>query len=260
MISSRIRIEAPPAFEDATLLEDAAGPSFEPGASLPPLVSCADADRRRAAAIGIWEALDDGAGLADIACAAGDLSAFSIGHLLHGAGRKDLLHWPGSREDLFDRIDDALRRSGDGRLRNRMQAIRAMREMGLVPEAVPDKMLKPAGTTPCIRGLGFLMEEWSKIPFETIISASRGRAVVTARFEVIWILRTVCGHSLTVIGKHVGGRDHTTVLNSLNKVSLEMKRNAGYRNSVNRLCEKADMIGVIQSHRILTRQAGFLKN
>ena len=76
-----------------------------------------------------------------------------------------------------------------------------------------------------------------------------------ARFETIWVLRTVCGHSLAMIGGYMGGRDHTTILNSINKISLQIATKSEDRARISALCEEADTLGVIQNRLILLRQA-----
>lgn len=47
---------------------------------------------------------------------------------------------------------------------------------------------------------------------------ARGGAVVRARFAVMWAARRVYGFSTPHLGRHLGGRDHTTVLNALIRV------------------------------------------
>lgn len=260
MISRKLKFESPNDLRDGQLLEDE---GRRPEASVRDIPEwswgTAERDICRTEALQTLLALEAGEGLAKVAIEARDITAFSIGHLLHNALRREMICWSGDQSDLFKMIESRIREEGEGPLRNRIQVIRALRDADLVTKGVVDKSLKPAGTTPCIRGVAAIVEDRCKIAFETVISSSRERSVVAARFETIWILRHVCGHSLTIIGKHVGGRDHTTVLNSLNKVNIEMKGDAGYRNSVSRLCEKADLLGIIQSHKILTRQATFTR-
>lgn len=73
---------------------------------------------------------------------------------------------------------------------------------------------------------------WNTIAAETIIQEAAGKhsvtagqikgqcrfkAVVAARFEVYHRLSTELGYSLPMIGKTVGGRDHSGVLHGLRK-------------------------------------------
>nr|WP_290428659.1 helix-turn-helix domain-containing protein [Defluviimonas salinarum] len=138
---------------------------------------------------------------------------------------------------------------------NRHRFICALKRLGIVDNTLSDRALKPAGTTPCVKALGALIADRSQVPFDQIASSSRTKPVVKARFQAIWVMRVVCGHSLTMIGSHMGNRDHTTILNSINKVGLTMETNMGYRKEMESLCEKADTIGVMQNRNILLRQS-----
>jgi len=181
-------------------------------------------------------------------------TAFGIGHMIHHARRKNMICSSLQAEEIVETLRTNMLEKCEKGFASRILAIRSLREIQLVAPTIPDRTLKPAGTTPCIRSISILMEEIRKIPFETVISASRGKDVVGARFETIWVMRHVCGHSLTVIGRNVGGRDHTTVLNSLNKMNLEKTRDAGKMTSLANLCERADLIGIQKNRRILARQ------
>lgn len=54
----------------------------------------------------------------------------------------------------------------------------------------------------------------------------------------------------------MGNRDHTTVLNSINKVTINMQNDVAYRREVDLLCENADTIGIIQNRNLLIRSTG----
>ncbi|MCE6959668.1 hypothetical protein LAZ40_11625 [Cereibacter sphaeroides] len=206
-------------------------------------------------ALDVCLALDAGNPLTRVAAGPASMNGFAIGHLIHHVRRRGILTADTAPRDLLREINNRVRRSGEGELRNRIQVIRALREMRLVPEDVADRGVKPAGTTPCLRSVAQMMEETSQLPFDRIISPSREKNIVKARFEVIWILRHVCGLSLTVIGRHAGGRDHTTVLNAVNKIRLQMQGDAGYREAMAALCEQADLLGVSKNRKILTMQS-----
>lgn len=182
-------------------------------------------------------------------------TAFGIGHMIHHARRKNMICPSLKVEDLVGNLRNRMLEISEKGFASRILAIRALRDLQIVAPSVQDRTLKPAGTTPCIRSIAALMEEIRKINFDTVISASREKVVVGARFEAIWVMRHVCGHSLTVIGRNVGGRDHTTVLNSLNKMNLEKAKDVGKKTSLSNLCERADLIGIQKNRRILARQA-----
>ncbi len=52
---------------------------------------------------------------------------------------------------------------------------------------------------------------------------SRGRDVVNGRQIAMYLIRRMTNLSLNDIGKEFGGRDHTTVLHSLDKVEKQMR-------------------------------------
>jgi chromosomal replication initiator protein len=69
-------------------------------------------------------------------------------------------------------------------------------------------------------------------------SPSRARAVVTARDVAMYVARQLTGESLQRIGRHFGGRDHTTVLHGCRKVELLTDRDPAIRESVETLLRK----------------------
>lgn len=241
--------EVPPDHEqsaDPSLLESKGGP--EPAEPVEPCF---------AEVLQVLEALEKNTPLTQVAAFACGDSAFGIGHMLHYARRRNLLKQGVPLDILAKTLCQKVSEISEKGYASRILAIRGLRDLQLVDPDVPDRSLKPAGTTPCIRSIATLMEDLRSIPFDTIISASRGKIVVRARFETIWVMRQVCGHSLTVIGKNVGGRDHTTVLNSLNKMNLEKMQDSGVKDALASLCEKADLIGIQKNRKILARQAMF---
>lgn len=205
----------------------------------------------------ILEDLEKNAPLTHVATLDCGDTAFGIGHMLYHARRRNMLLQSLPADVLTERLRERVSEISEKGLASRTLAIKALRDLHLVDASTPDRNLKPAGTTPCIRSISTMMEYLRNIPFETIISASRAKRVVQARFETIWIMRQVCGHSLTVIGRNVGGRDHTTVLNSLNKMNLEKMHDTGKKDTLAILCERADLIGIQKNRRILSRQITF---
>lgn len=61
------------------------------------------------------------------------------------------------------------------------------------------------------------------------VSALKGRRgkvkIVRARHTAMYLARRLTPHSYTVIGKHFGGRDHTTVIHGCAKVQERLSRN-----------------------------------
>lgn len=61
---------------------------------------------------------------------------------------------------------------------------------------------------------------------------SRGREIVNARQIAMYLIRRMTNLSLVDIGKEFGGRDHTTVLHSLDKVEKQMRSEPAFAETV----------------------------
>jgi chromosomal replication initiator protein len=69
-------------------------------------------------------------------------------------------------------------------------------------------------------------------------SASRCRAVVTARSAAMYLARLLTTRSLEQIGRYFGGRDHTTVMHGCRKTEKLMKNDPAIHRAVDQLQEK----------------------
>lgn len=217
-----------------------------------PVTAAASLPRALERAIAIQEMLGDGATILAAADQAEEVNVFAIGHMLHHIASKDLFAAPSlTVRQAMERIAKEEMRRPDAPLPSRHRMIAALKRTGCIPGDLHDKVFKPSGTVPSVRSIGLVLAEQEKVPFDEIISTSRCRSIVKARFRAIWVMRAVCGHSLTAIGGHFGNRDHTTVLNAINKVNLEVSGDAGVRASMDAVCEKADTLGVMANLAML---------
>ena len=66
-------------------------------------------------------------------------------------------------------------------------------------------------------------------------SKKRSRAIVYPRQIAMYLARDLTDYSLPEIGDFFGGRDHTTVLHSCEKISTDLKKNKNTRGLLNRL-------------------------
>jgi chromosomal replication initiator protein len=72
---------------------------------------------------------------------------------------------------------------------------------------------------------------------EALLARDRRPDVATARQVAMYLARELTDHSLPEIGREMGDRNHTTVLHAVNRVSLQLGRDAGVRNAVDKLRE-----------------------
>ncbi|MBW3243585.1 hypothetical protein KUV57_13005 [Epibacterium sp. DP7N7-1] len=204
-------------------------------------------------ALSIYMSFEDNLPLSEIARMTDNIHAYGIGHLLHCGLKKNLIKDDMSAADILDRVYRADMAHPQETQINRHRVVYWLKKIGLVVGRASDRQLKPAGTTPCVKSLISLVSDRTKVPFDVITSDSRMRDVVKARFQAIWLLRMVCGHPLATIGQNMGNRDHTTILNAVNKMQLNIQTDDGFRQSMKYLCEQADTIGIIQNRNLLLR-------
>ena len=63
------------------------------------------------------------------------------------------------------------------------------------------------------------------VSHEDMVSAKRSRDIAQARHVAIYLSRWLTEESLESIGKKFGGRDHTTIMHSVNKIDKDQKDN-----------------------------------
>ena len=67
------------------------------------------------------------------------------------------------------------------------------------------------------------VERFFKISHEDMISGKRSKGITTPRHIAIYLSRYMTEESLESIGKKFGGRDHTTVMHSVNKIDNRIR-------------------------------------
>jgi chromosomal replication initiation ATPase DnaA len=65
-----------------------------------------------------------------------------------------------------------------------------------------------------------------------LIAARRTRALVIPRHVVFYLARSLTGKSLPEIGRHVGRRDHTTVLHGVKRIVLMIRTDPDLANDI----------------------------
>lgn len=71
-----------------------------------------------------------------------------------------------------------------------------------------------------------------------IASQKRNKEVVFPRQIAMYLCRTMTDVPLQIIGNHLGGRDHTTIIHGTDKITAEVEKNESLRNTVEILKKK----------------------
>jgi chromosomal replication initiator protein len=85
--------------------------------------------------------------------------------------------------------------------------------------------------------LDIIAEECS-IKVSDIATKSRKREIVNGRFIFCGIMKEYFGYSLKKIGEFVGGRDHTTIIHSIETYHDRYQTEEHYRDMVNNIYNK----------------------
>lgn len=127
---------------------------------------------------------------------------------------------------------------------------------GLLPSNAAVRDAKPAGTLPTVAEIASIVDDQKKICLAQIQSPARSRKVVEARFIAIWVMRTVCGHSLTYIGEQLGNRDHTSILNGVSRMNQIRGADIAKRHQIDNICDEADLMALRRHYAILIGHSG----
>ena len=100
--------------------------------------------------------------------------------------------------------------------------------------AILSKNLKPRNTiTPS--QIIKTVAEFYDIPEKSIYEHTRKTEVVRPRQIAMFLLREDCAVSYPLIGQKLGGRDHTTVIHSYEKIKNELKHNSTLEQEIKQL-------------------------
>ena len=87
-------------------------------------------------------------------------------------------------------------------------------------------------------GLGEILDAAAQefgVEREALVARDRRPAVAAARQIAMYLARELTEHSLPEIGRGIGGRNHTTVLHAVNRVSTALRTDETVRESVDNL-------------------------
>ena len=199
----------------------------------------------------------DGREMIHVAKNSSDIVSYGVGSMISKLQCKNVID---SADDVFEYLLSAFpyrAMSGEKAYRfNRRTAYETLIHAGLIPENYPVKDAKPAGTLPTVTEIARIVENYTKINLEQIQSSERSRNIVHARFITIWVMRMICGHSLTYIGEQLGNRDHTSILNGVSRMRKVRASNVGEKHKIDNICDESDLLALRRHYKILTSQSG----
>jgi chromosomal replication initiator protein len=80
-----------------------------------------------------------------------------------------------------------------------------------------------------------LVARYLSVPQKTLKSASRKKSIVFARAVAIYLARELTDRSYEEIGRSLGGRDHTTIMHSYQKIDRDRLQNQGTQETLDKL-------------------------
>jgi chromosomal replication initiator protein len=82
-----------------------------------------------------------------------------------------------------------------------------------------------------------VLEKFPGMTLADIKSSSRGAKCVAPRHIAMYLCKELTNKSLLDIGRRFGGRDHTTVLNAINRITARLLDDEEFAQFVNRIRE-----------------------
>lgn len=83
-----------------------------------------------------------------------------------------------------------------------------------------------------------IVAEFYNVPEEELHKKGRKKEIVLARQTAMYLARTELDVSLSGVGKHFGGRDHTTVLHAVDRIQKDMEKDGHFKEDMVSLRER----------------------
>ncbi|WP_146118942.1 DnaA ATPase domain-containing protein [Blastopirellula marina] len=94
---------------------------------------------------------------------------------------------------------------------------------------------KLTGRTPTLQSISAAAARYYQVKIADLRGPSRRQSIVAARDAGIYLARKLTQSSFAAIGKHFGGRDHTTIMHSIQKLEARRKREAATQSALDEL-------------------------
>ena len=118
---------------------------------------------------------------------------------------------------------------------NRVIAYCSINSLPVVPEVVKNIVEVSAPKNLSVEDIVDIVAEYFKIDADEIMSPSKSKDVSKARQIAIYLIRETMGYSFPKIGEALGGRKHTTVLYSYEKVKEEKLHNIALSKTIDEI-------------------------
>ena len=112
--------------------------------------------------------------------------------------------------------------------------------MATASEALKDILPPPGPRRITIESIQKEVCKYYGIELSEMLSKKRNKNIVVPRQVAMFLCRKLTDASLPLIGDQFGGRDHTTVMHSVDKVSHEIPEQAELAAAVDQLCKQID--------------------
>ena len=111
-------------------------------------------------------------------------------------------------------------------------------DLNLAIDALKDYLSKSSFTKNNIQKIQQIVADYYNITVDDLKSKKRKATIAFPRQVAIYLCRTMTDESFPKIGIHFGGRDHSTVMHSVDKISKELKMNPQFKNILETLKKK----------------------
>lgn len=109
--------------------------------------------------------------------------------------------------------------------------------ISLCNELLKDMFTPTSGKTSVERIMSAISRHYN-IPFSDIISKKRHKSLSNARQIAMYLLRHELGLSYPLIGKELGGRDHSTILHGADKIGKNITKDSALKNEITSIRER----------------------
>ncbi len=110
--------------------------------------------------------------------------------------------------------------------------------LNLAIDALKDYLSKASFTKNNIQKIQKVVADYYNITVDDLKSKKRKAEIAFPRQVAIYLCRTLTDESFPKIGIHFGGRDHSTVMHSVDKIQNEIKTNTQFKNIIESLKSK----------------------